>query len=229
MQWLTSNPGLKVASLVMATVIWIVVKNVTSDWRIVDNVPLEIKARPGMTVLQTSASTINVTVQGTREDVRQVSRLDISAVIDLTRDPRTGEFTVKLDPRLIRHSRRVQITQIEPAQVTVGIDALVERDLPVSPQFSGELPSAVRIERVLVTPQTESLKGPKTVLDSMKAVPTLPIDLTGRRTSFRERVELAPLEYPYSAAQRHWVEVDVRIGLSPPVDSGSEHSVEQRP
>jgi YbbR domain-containing protein len=229
MQWLTSNPGLKVASLVLATVIWIVVKNVTSDWRIVDNVSLEIKARPGMTVLQTSASTVSVTVQGTREDVRQVSHQDLSAVIDLTRDLRTGEFTVPLGPRLIRHSRRVQITQIEPAQVTVAIDALIERELPVAPQFVGELPAGVRIERVLVTPETETLKGPKTVLDSMKAVPTLPIDLTGRRTSFRERVELTPLQYPYGAVQRHWVEVDVRIGLAPSVDSNSGHSVEQKP
>jgi YbbR domain-containing protein len=229
MPWLTSNPGLKIASLVLATVIWIVVKNVTSDWRIVDNVPLEIRARPGMTVLQTSASTVNVTVQGTREDVRQVSRQDLSAVIDLTRDPRTGEFAVQLGPRQVRHSRRVQIIQIEPAEVMVGIDALVERELPVSPQFTGELPPTLRIERVQVTPETESLKGPKTLLDSMSAVPTLPIDLTGRRTSFRERVELTPLQYPYGAAQRHWAEVDVRIGLAPSVDSNSEHSVEQRP
>jgi len=229
MPWLTNNAGLKIASLVLATVIWIVVKNVTSDWRIVDNVPVEIKTRPGLTVLQTSAATVSVTVQGTREDVRQVTRQDLSAVIDLTRDPRTGDFTVQLGPRLIRHSRRVQIIQIEPAQVTVGIDALVQRTLPVSPQFTGELPSAMRIERVLVTPETESLQGPKTLLDSMNSVPTLPIDLTGRRTSFRERVELTPLQYPSAAASRHWVEVDVRIGVAPSVDSGSEHSVEQRP
>ncbi len=229
MQWLTSNGGLKIVSVVMATVIWFFVKNVTSDWRIIDSVPLEIKARPGLAVLQTSASTVNVTVQGTRDDIRQVSRQDLSAVIDLTDDNRTGEMPIKLGPKSIRHSRRVQITQIEPSEVSVNIDELIARDLQVKPQFTGDLPTGVRIERVEVTPEIVSLKGPKTLLDSMKTVPTLPIDLTGRRTSFRESVELTPLQYPYGSAQRHWVELDVRIGVTPSVDSNFGHGVEQGP
>ena len=103
------------------------------------------------------------------------------------------------------------------------------RDLQVKPQFTGDLPTGVRIERVEVTPEIVSLKGPKTLLDSMKTVPTLPIDLTGRRTSFRESVELTPLQYPYGSAQRHWVELDVRIGVTPSVDSNFGHGVEQGP
>ena len=53
----------------------------------------------------------------------------------------------------------------------------------------------------------------------MTSVSTLPIDVTGRRTSFRERVELAPLAFPEGLTQRHWVEVDVRIGAGHSVDS----------
>ena len=229
MEWLTSNASLKIVSLVMATVIWFFVKNVTSDWRVIDSVPLEIKARPGLTVIQRGAATVNVTVQGTRDDIRQVSRQDLSAVIDLTDDNRTGEMSVKLGPKSIRHSRRVQITQIEPSEVTVNIDELIPRDLQVKPQFSGELPAGVRIERVAATPDVVSLRGPKTLLDSMKTVSTLPIDLTGRRTSFREWVELAPLQYQNGAAQRHWVELDVRIGVAPSIDSNFGHGVEQNP
>jgi hypothetical protein len=63
----------------------------------------------------------------------------------------------------------------------------------------------------------------------MTSVSTLPIDITGRRTSFRERVELAPLAYPEGLTQRHWVEVDVRIGTGRSVDSQSERGVEKIP
>ncbi|MGA2220407.1 MAG: CdaR family protein [Verrucomicrobiia bacterium] len=229
LQWLTSNSGLKLVSLVLATAIWFFVKGVTSDWRIIDGVPLEIKAKPGLTVLQTSASTINVTVRGTREDVRQVSRQDLSAVVDLTRNERTGEMIVKLSPRSIHHSRRVQVVQVEPSEITVNIDQLVERELPVQPQFTGELPFGVVVGRVLTKPETVKLRGPKVVLDSLSGAATLPIDLTGRRTSFRERVELTPLPFASASSPRHWVEVDVRIGLAPSVDSGAGGGVEGKP
>ena len=229
LQWLTSNSGLKLTSLVLATATWFFVKSVTSDSRVIEGVPLEIKAKPDLTVLQASVSTLNVTARGTREDVRQVSRQDLSAVVDLTRDNRTGEMTIKLGPQSIRHSRRVQIVQVEPAAVSVDLDQLVDRELPVQPQFTGDLPPAVVIERVLTKPETVKLKGPKALLDALGGAATLPIDLTGRRTSFRERVEITPLPFQSASAQRQWAEVDVRIGPVASVDSSAAHGVEGKP
>ena len=219
MGWISHNAGLKIVSLVLATCAWFFVKGITSDWRPINGVPLEIKAKPGLTVLATSAATVNVTVRGTREDVRQVSRQDLSAVVDLSQDNRVGPIAVKLTPKSIRHSRRVQVSEIEPAEVTVNVDQVIERELPVRTQYSGEL----------IEPPTIRERGPKTLLNGMTSVSTLPIDVTGRRTSFRERVELAPLAFPEGLAQRHWVEVDVRIGPGHSVDSSSARGVEKTP
>jgi YbbR domain-containing protein len=229
MQWLTNNAGLKIASLALATAVWFFVRSVTSDSRVIEGVPLEFKVRPGFAILQESDSTLKVTVRGTREDVRPVSRQDLSASVELTHDERTGEIAIKLTPRLVRHSRRVQVTEIEPSEVTVKIDQLLERELPVQPQFAGELPPGVAIERVLTNPDVVRLKGPKTLLDSLSGAATLPIDLTGRRTSFRERVELSPLPFPSAPSQRQWVEMDVRIGLAPSVDSHAARGLEGNP
>jgi YbbR domain-containing protein len=196
---------------------------------LIEGVPLEVKARTGLTVLQASAGTVNVIVRGTREDVRQVSRQDLSAVVDLSHDDRVGPITVKLTQRSIRHSRRVQVSEIDPPEVTVNVDQMIERELTVRPQFSGELPPNLSIERVVIDPKTVRERGPKTLLNSMTSVSTLPIDVTGRRTSFRERVELAPLAFPEGLTQRHWAELDVRIGTGHSVDSSSEQGVEQVP
>src|SRR5579859_5663821 len=212
MRWLPDDAGLKFVSVVLAAFTWFFVKGVTSDWRTIEGVPLEVKAKPGLTVLQTSAPTISITVRSTREDVRVVSRQDLSAVVDLTRDDHLGPITVKLTPKSIRHSKRVQVSAIEPGEVTVNVDELIERELPVQPQMGGELPPNLSIERVMTQPETVKVKGPKTLLNGMTSIATLPIDVTGRRTSFRERVELTPLAFPEGLAQRHWVEVDVRIG-----------------
>jgi len=229
MHWSLDNAGLKFVSLVLATCTWLFVKGVTSDSRVIEGVPLEVKAKPGLTLLQTSVSTITVTVRGTREDVRQASRQDLSAVVDLTQDDRLGPIPVRLTPRSVRHSRRVQIVDIDPAEVTVNVDEMIERELPVQPQFGGELPPNLTTERVVTQPETVKLKGPKTLLNGMANITTLPIDVTGRRTSFRERVELTPLAFPEGLAQRHWVEVDVRIGPGRPVDNAPVRGVEERP
>ncbi len=229
MCWSPNDAALKLVSLVLATCTWFFVKGVTSDWRLIEGVPLEVKAKSGLTVLQTSVSTVNVTVRGTREDVRQVSLQDLSAVVDLTHDDRVGPITVKLTPRSVRHSRRVQVSEIDPAEVTVNVDEMIERELPVQPQLGGEMLPNLSIERVVTQPETVKVKGPKALLNGMKSITTLPVDVTGRRTSFRERVELTPLAFPEGLAQRHWVEVDVRIGAGTSVDSAPERGVEQRP
>jgi YbbR domain-containing protein len=229
MGWITNNAGLKAVSLVLAIFTWFFVQRITSDSRTINDVPLEVKAKTGLTVLQTSASTVNVTVRGTREDVRQVSQLDLSAVVDLTRDDHRGPITVHLSPSSVRASRRVRVVEIVPSEVTVNVDEMIVRDLPVQPQFGGELPAGFSVERIITQPETVKVKGPKTLLSGMANITTLPIDVTGRSTSFRERVELTPLAFPEGMAQRHWVEVDVRIGAGRSVDTVPERGMEQRP
>jgi YbbR domain-containing protein len=123
----------------------------------------------------------------------------------------------------------VQIAEIDPAEVTVNVDEMIERELPVQPQLAGEMPSSLSIERVVTEPETVMVKGPRMLLNGMTSIATLPIDVTGRHTSFRERVELTPLAFPEGLAQRHWVEVDVRIGAGRSVDITPTRGVEQRP
>ena len=61
--WLRSRAGLKVISLVLAMITWFFVKAVTSDSRLVENVPLEIRVKPGMAVEDASTRMLNVTVR----------------------------------------------------------------------------------------------------------------------------------------------------------------------
>ena len=229
MRWLTSNAGLRIISLLLAMFTWLFVKGITSDSRTIDGVSLEVRTKPGLAVLQTNASTVSVVVRGTREDVRQVSRQDLSAVVDLTRTNRLGLITVKLTPRSVRHSRRVQVSEIDPPEITVNLDEMITRELQVQPQFAGELPTGLAIERVITKPEAVNVEGPKMLLNRMSSIATLPIDVTGRRTSFRERVELTPLQIPEGLAQRQWVEVDVRIGTAASVDTVPGRGVEQKP
>ncbi len=125
-QWLASESGLKVVALVLAAFTWFFVKVVTSDLRTVEGVPLEIKVRPGMTVAQISAKTVNVTVRGATEDLRLASRNELFAVVDLTREETTGHVQAFIHPDVIRHPRRVQVIAVEPTNVTVRLEKALD-------------------------------------------------------------------------------------------------------
>ena len=124
--WLRSRAGLKVISLVLATFTWFFVNAVTSDSRLVEGVPLEIRVKPGMTVAHASAKTLSVVVRGTTEDIRMASRNELYAVLDLSHSETTGNVDAVISPKLIRHPRRVRIVAVEPPSVTVRVAPATE-------------------------------------------------------------------------------------------------------
>lgn len=223
MNWLTTNARLKVTALVLATGTWLFVRGITSETRVVENVPLEIRLKPGLTLVQSCPAAISVTVRGTREDIRQSSRTELSALLDLSKATRTGEWQERISLRAIRHPSHVQVADINPNVVTVRVDEMVERELPVKLMLTGELPAGLNLERTTVIPSTVRVTGPKTTLEPLKFIETLPIDLTGRRVSFRERVGLAPSESGI-ASLRQWVEAEMRVMESGAIDSLPEAS-----
>ncbi|MEI6083549.1 MAG: CdaR family protein [Verrucomicrobiota bacterium] len=121
-QWLASNTGLKVIALTLAVFLWFFVRAVTSDSRTVEGVPVEVKAAPGMAVTYVSPKTVNVTVRGSTEDIRQASRYEIFAVLDFQRDERPGRLQAVLTTRDIRHPRRVQVMSVEPTNITIRLE-----------------------------------------------------------------------------------------------------------
>jgi YbbR domain-containing protein len=210
MQWWKGNTGLKIIAVALGTVTWLFVKGITSDTNVLE-VPLEIKLRPGTVLLESSAQTVAVKLRGTREDLLKVQPSQITAIVDLRRDERVGQWQVRLGSKTIHHPSRVQIAQVNPPTVTVCVDEIAQRDLPVQSQIVGELSSGLAIERVVLTPSVVHVKGPKSSLERLSTINTLPIDVAGRRTSFRERVELAMNDPSITLNGQRWVEADVRI------------------
>jgi YbbR domain-containing protein len=119
--WLQSTTGLKIISLVLAIFTWFFVKAITSDSRLVEGVPLEIRVGPGMAIANASVKTVNVLVRGTTEDLRQASRNELYAVLDLTHVDKPVNVSVPINAKSVRAPRRVQVTSVEPADVVVRI------------------------------------------------------------------------------------------------------------
>jgi len=225
-RWLRGNYRLKTASFFLAVVVWFFVHGITSEQHTVRRVPLDVRVRPGIAVLEQSLTGVDVTVRGTRDDVRRLTRNEVTVVLDLTGSPVLGEQTHRLGRSTIRMPRWVRPVDVTPAEVRLVLDETTERALDVEARLTGEqeLPPGYVVERVVIKPTRVMLRGPRSRLAQLAKILTLPIDVSGRQTSFRERVELTPLELGTGLAERHWVEVDVRIGRAPPPEPPASRS-----
>ena len=125
-QWLISNNGLKVVALVAAIFIWLFVRAVTSGTRTVEGVPVEFKTAPGLTATYAIPRSVSVTVRGTTEDLRQASRYELFAVVDLQQEERIGNTTAPLTVGDVRHPPRIQVVAVEPTSIVVHLKKSAE-------------------------------------------------------------------------------------------------------
>lgn len=213
------NWRLKVIAFLLALLIWFFVNSITNERRLVQAVPVEVRTRPGVTVMQQEPTMVDVMIRGTRNDMRQVSRDDLSVVLDLSRVDKTGEFVERLGPATVRHPRWVQPIEVIPARATVVIDQIAARSVRVEPQFVHEPAPGYRLQRVEVNPESVRVIGPEQRLQELHTIVTLPVELSGRTMSFRERTELNADGLADVSLQRGWVEVDVRIEKASAVET----------
>lgn len=215
-RWLQHNGKLKLLALALACFTWGFVNGITNDQRLISDIPLTISVAPNQVLETQSVSRINLTVKGTRDDVRRLSRIEISATINLTDQNRTGEWNVPITPQVISGlPTYVQIAEISPEFVTIRVDDLALHEVPVKESLVGELAAGFRVDRAFVSPRRVNIRGPKTYVDGLQIINTKPIEVTGRRSSFRDRTEVETPPGRGVTVEPRWVDVDVRITEAP--------------
>jgi hypothetical protein len=113
----------------------------------------------------------------------------------LTEMPKTfveGENVIQLRPEGIRVPRGIEIVDVNPRKVRVVLDAMVERELEVSPRIEGTPAKGFVVKRVTSNPARIRMAGPKSELRRLARVYTLPISLEGHSASFTTRAMLEP-------------------------------------
>lgn len=211
MHWFKHNWRLKLIALFLASLVWFFVNGITNDRRLVQAVPLEIQTASGVTLLQQNPLMVDVTVRGTRSDMHQVSRDDLSVVLDLTGYDGSGESSHRLSPGAVRHPRWAQPVDINPSRVMVVIDKIIEQDILIAPQIRGRTARGYQVGDVLINPTVVRVVGPALRVEKLASIPTAPIVVSGRSRSFSQHVELNADGLADLSLQRRSVDVDVEI------------------
>jgi YbbR domain-containing protein len=213
--WIFDNLLYKVVALIVACVLWSAAQGILSVEQRLD-VPIEIQnLPPDMLVVRQSAGLINVMIKGSRAAIRSAQKDPIRYPISLDgAKPGSHPFPV-LKERFASLRRGAKVLVHSPSTVTIDIEPIVSKRVPVSPDVVGSPEPGYRIAEIGVVPARVEITGAQSVVRRMQKVKTEPVDVDGLTRSVTQDVPLAPgLDHVWrggEAERGEPVQVTVRI------------------
>lgn len=182
----THNKRLKAGSLLLAILTWYIIQDTISFEIEIPEVRLQIQVKEGMAILNQSASTVDVTLRGSQEDIQLLDPRRLVAVVELSQDSGPLPQDIQVTPAMIRGIRGARAVAVHPSHILVTLDRQAEKRLPVKGRITGT-PLFGQVESVTCEPSTLLLRGPAAKLQTTDCVYTQPVDVDGRVESFMRR------------------------------------------
>jgi YbbR domain-containing protein len=215
LELLTRNWHLKLLALIIAVALWV---GVTTEGTLVREyaVPIEPRLQDGYTLSGPRLTTTTVRLTGPATLLRRVDREGLLVRVDLTNATPGERRTFHLAPEnLTGMPRGVNVERIHPDRIGLQIDVLSTRELPVEPSFLGQPPAGYHFYGARITPETLTVEGPKSEVDTLGGLPTDPIRLDNRTEPFVAQVGALPESPDVRILAPRSLEVRVDVDLEP--------------
>jgi YbbR domain-containing protein len=210
-QMVTRNFALKVLSVLIAFSLWFFVNFGERDSEESLKVPLELRNIPAhLMITSPRVDFIDVRVSGPRALLGRIDRNRLSIGLDLG-GVRPGPAVFRVDVGALNLPRGVQAARINPSQITLELERVSQRSVPVKLHLRGKPPSDFQVGDTKVSPETVQVTGPASDVHDVTAVSTEPLDVSAATTGTIEReLRLEPAgDYISFSASR--VAAQVRI------------------
>ncbi len=173
-----NNWGLKLISLIFAVLLWyFVVGEDKVDTTVY--IPVEIVNLPKELIISNQfKKQLEATVRGPRGLISGMNRQRITRTINLAKAT-PGTIVIRNEPETIQFPRGVTVSRIQPTHITLLIDELVEKELPVQAKTTGEPAIGHELAGVAFEPPLIKIAGPKAIVGLEKLLTAKPIDITG--------------------------------------------------
>lgn len=170
--------GLKVISLALAAILWLLVAGQREAERSL-RVPLEYRNVPDqIELLGEPVSLVDVRLRGTSGALAQLRGTDLVAVIDL-RGARPGRRLFHLLPGDVVVPTGIKVLQISPPTLSLTFEATALRTVPVVPDIDDEPAPGYEVTRVTSNPSTVDVAGPASEVSGVTAATTEPVSVRG--------------------------------------------------
>ena len=142
-------------------------------------VPIEfMNPNPGMEITAVSDSNVKLLISGAKPLINSLRPDQINVKLSLS-DARVGANTLPVSHGNITLPPGLQLKRIDPPHVEVTLDALMEKELPIQPQWVGKLPEGFIMKDARAIPPTVKVIGSELTLQDMATVFTEKISLDG--------------------------------------------------
>lgn len=205
-----------IASVALAILFWSTL--IISQGEILEKVitvPVEYTASPPELVLVgEKQQEVRIHLTGQKSDLDAVSPAQTTVKIDLSKAV-PGKQTFVINEDSMKLPRGVNLLDVSPSAVTLTLAEIVERQLPIKPQFVGKLPPGLAISSVKVVPDHIAVFSPATDgKGQTTSITTTPIYLESVKetTVIFCKIIAPPSVQPID---KRWPDVEVRIEIAP--------------
>jgi YbbR domain-containing protein len=205
------NWHLKLFSLILATMLWATVaSDPTSEIGI--SVPIQYQNMPARhQVLGDTSTRVEIRLRGPSSLLKGLSPQDVAIAIDLSRIQVEEEKILPLTAEHIRAPFGVEVVRVIPARVQVVLEPTISKTVRIRAEVRGEPRSGFEVQTITVNPRSIDVEGPRSHVREVQELSTSPVDVSGKRESFSQTVDLDVPDPYISVPKDASVEVEVRI------------------
>jgi len=202
--------GLKLVSVVLAVLIWVVV----SGEQIVERafrIPLEFTNLPSALELAGSApNVVDVRVRGSSGALSRLAAGELVAVLDL-RQARAGQRLFHLMGTDVRAPFGVEIVQVTPSSLAITFETSATKAVTISPTVEGNPADGFEVRGVSANPTVVVVAGPASaVRDTTEAI-TEPVSVANASATVTEDVNVGVADPAVRLRSTQSVRVTVHI------------------
>jgi YbbR domain-containing protein len=200
--------GLKVAALVLGTLLWLTVSGRQVERRIL--VPVSYSNVPEGLEMTSEQPDAGVLVRGDDMRVSELSQGDLRVIVDLS-EAHSGPNLIALRTDEVVAPIGIEVLQIEPGTVTVALERSARRNVAVEPAVEGEPAAGYTVREITVSPKMVTVSGPESRLKERISVVTERIMIDGRTSTVDREVSVGVVDSQVRLVEPRRVRVLVHI------------------
>jgi len=181
------NLALKLVSVVLASLLWLIVSGEQTVERVV-RIPLEYtNIPPHLELVGDPPTVVDVRVRGSSGELARLSSGDMAVVLDV-RSPRPGQRLYHLTGDDVRTPFGVEVVQVTPSSIALFFEQSSSKTVPVEPVLEGQPADGYMVASVTSDPARVEIVGPASALNGISSAVTEAVSVAGARGTVVETV-----------------------------------------
>ena len=210
-----AHTGLKVVSVALAVLLWMLVSSQRAPVERGLRIPLELQNLPqNLEMVEPPQESVDVRIRGTADALSRIAPGDLVATIDLS-SAQPGRRLFHLSTERVKAPFAVAVTQVTPASVAIRFEPSATRIVPVVPSVEGEPAAGYIVGKVSAEPPTVEIVGPESILRRVTEAITEPLWVGSARSDVRSSVTLGVADEGVRVKNAKTAVVSVEIVSAP--------------